>query len=80
MQSGNKESFLNLSQKSVIILFFTLILFSAIAFKNLVFQPNFLLKKFKVFLNILKIYPNSLYRKFFKKHYLLQNLTSVNNL
>ena len=46
MQSGNKESFLNLSQKSIVILFFTLIFFSAIAFKNLVFQPNFLLKKF----------------------------------
>ena len=46
MQSGNKESFLNLSQKSIVILFFTLIVFSVIAFKNLVFQPNFLLKKF----------------------------------
>ena len=46
MQSGNKESFLNLSQKSLVILFFTLIFFFAITFKNLVFQPNFLLKKF----------------------------------
>ena len=46
MQSGNKESFLNLSQKSIIILFFTLIFFSLVAFKSLVFQPNFLLKKF----------------------------------
>ena len=46
MQSGNKESFLNLSQKSIVILFFTLIFFSAILFKNLVFQPNFILKKF----------------------------------
>ena len=46
MQSGNKESFLNLSQKSIVILFFTLIFFFAITFKNLVFQPNFLLKKF----------------------------------
>ena len=46
MESGNKESFLNLSQKSIIILFFTLIFFSLVAFKSLVFQPNFLLKKF----------------------------------
>ena len=46
MQSGNEESFLNLSQKSIVILFFTLIFFFVIAFKNLVFQPNFLLKKF----------------------------------
>ena len=46
MQSGNKESFLNLSKKSIVILFFTLIFFSVVAFKNQVFQPNFLLKKF----------------------------------
>ncbi len=46
MQSGNKESILNLSQRSVIILFFTLIICSVFAFKNLVIQPNFLLKKF----------------------------------
>ena len=46
MQSGNKASFLNHSQKSVLILFFTLIICSLLAFKNLVFQPNFLLKKF----------------------------------
>ena len=45
MQSGNKESFLNLPQKSIFILFFTLIVFSIIAFKNLVFYPNFLLKQ-----------------------------------
>ena len=46
MQSGNTESFLNLSQKSIIILFFTLIFISVFAFKNLVFQPNLMLKKF----------------------------------
>ena len=46
MESGNKESFLNLSQKSSIILFFTLIFISVLAFKNLVFQPNLMLKKF----------------------------------
>ena len=46
MQSGNKESFLNLPQKSIVILFFTLIFLFVVAFKNLVFQPNLLLKKF----------------------------------
>ena len=49
MQSGNKESFLNLSQQSIIILFFTLIICSVLAFKNLIFQPNFILKKFGEF-------------------------------
>ena len=46
MQTGNKESFLNLTQKSILILFFTLIIFSVLLFKNLIFQPNFILKKF----------------------------------
>ena len=46
MQSGNKESFLNFSQKSILILFFTLIICLLFAFKNLLFQPTFLLKKF----------------------------------
>ena len=46
MQSGNKESFLNLSQKSILILLFTLIICLLFAFKNLLFQPTFLLKKF----------------------------------
>ena len=46
MQSGNKESFLNLSQKSILILLFTLIIGLLFAFKNLLFQPTFLLKKF----------------------------------
>ena len=46
MQSGNKESLLNLTQKSILILFFTLIIFSVLLFKNLIFQPNFILKKF----------------------------------
>ena len=46
MQSGNKDSFLNTSQKSIIILFFTLIICSILALKNFIFQPTFLLKKF----------------------------------
>ena len=46
MQSGNKLTFLNLSQKSILILFFTLIICSVLAFKNLVFKETFLLKKF----------------------------------
>ena len=46
MQSGNKESFLNFSQKSLIILFITLIICSLFAFKNLVFRSSFLLKNF----------------------------------
>ncbi len=46
MQSGSEKSFLNHSQKSLLILFITLIILSVIAFKNLLFQPNFLLKKF----------------------------------
>ncbi len=43
MQSRNKESFLNLSQKWILILF-ALLICSLLAFKNLVFQPHFLLK------------------------------------
>ena len=46
MQSGNKESFLNLSQKSILILFFVLIICSVILLKNFIFKPTFLLKKF----------------------------------
>ena len=46
MQSGNKESFLNLSEKSLIILVITLIICFILAFKNLIFRPNFLLKNF----------------------------------
>ena len=46
MQSGNNESFLNPLQKSILILFFTLMLCLVFAFKNQVFQPNLLLKKF----------------------------------
>ena len=46
MQSGNKESFLNITQKSILILFFTLIISAVLVFKNLIFQPNFILKKF----------------------------------
>ncbi len=46
MQSGNKESLINLSQKSLLILFFTLIICSFLALKNLIFKPSFLLKNF----------------------------------
>ena len=46
MQSGNEESFLNSSQKSILILFFALIICSALVLKNFIFQSTFLLKKF----------------------------------
>ena len=46
MQSSNKESFFNISQKPVIVLFFILIICSIILFKNLLFKPIFLLKQF----------------------------------
>ena len=49
MQSGNKESFLNITQKSILILVFTLIISAVLVFKNLIFQPNFILKKFGEF-------------------------------
>ena len=49
MQSGNKESLLNLTQKSILILFFTLIICAVLVFKNFIFQPNFILKKFGEF-------------------------------
>ena len=46
MQSGNQESFLNTSQKSILILFFALIICSELVLKNFIFQPTFLLKQF----------------------------------
>ena len=46
MQSGNKESFLNSSQKSILILLFALIICSVIGLKDFIFQHNLLLKKF----------------------------------
>ena len=46
MQSGNKESFLNLSQKSMLILLFALIISAVFVLKEFLFQPTFLLKKF----------------------------------
>ena len=46
MQSGNKESFLNGTNKSLLILFITLIICSLLVFKNLLFKPIFLLKSF----------------------------------
>ena len=49
MQSGNKEPFLNLSQKSLLILLFTLIICSLLVFKNIIFQPTLLLKRFGEF-------------------------------
>ncbi len=46
MQSGNKESFLNISQNKIIILFFTIVICFVFAFKNIIFRPAFLLKNF----------------------------------
>ena len=46
MQSGNQEPFLNSFQKSLLIFFFVLIIFSLILFKNLFFKPTILLKSF----------------------------------
>ena len=46
MQSGNQESLLNFSQKSLLILFVTLVICFVIALKDLVFKPAFLLKNF----------------------------------
>ncbi|MDC3168229.1 thioredoxin domain-containing protein [Prochlorococcus sp. AH-716-D22] len=46
MQSGKKESFLNSSQKSILILSFALIICSVFVLKDFIFQPTFLLKKF----------------------------------
>ena len=46
MQSVDKESFLSFSQKSILILFVILIIFSVIAFKNLVYSPILILKSF----------------------------------
>ena len=46
MQTGNEKAFLNLSRNSLIILCFALIIFFVLAFKNLLFKPNFLLKNF----------------------------------
>ena len=46
MQTGNEKAFLNLSQNSLLILCFSLIIFFVLAFKNLLFKPSFLLKNF----------------------------------
>ncbi len=46
MQSENKQTFLNSSQKSIFILFLVLIICSVIGLKNFIFKPTFLLKKF----------------------------------
>ena len=46
MQSSKQESILNNFQKSMLILFFVLIISSLFVFKNLLFKPIFLLKSF----------------------------------
>ena len=46
MQSGNTEPFLNLSSKSLLILFFSLIFCFVLLFKNLVLKPTLILKNF----------------------------------
>ena len=46
MQSGNKQFALNFSQKSILVLFFVLIICVLLGLKNFFFQPTFLLKQF----------------------------------
>ena len=46
MNSGNQESFLGITQKSIIVLVFVLIIASLSIFKNFLFQSNLLLKSF----------------------------------
>ena len=46
MNSGKQESILNKTQKLVVVLFFVLIISSLFIFKNLFFQPTFILKSF----------------------------------
>ena len=46
MKSGNQQTFLNLSPKSIILLFFSFVIALIITFKNFLFQPTFLLKNF----------------------------------
>ena len=46
MQSRNKESFLNFSQKTILILSFALIICCVLVFKSFIFQSTFLLKEF----------------------------------
>ena len=46
MQSGKQESFLNITQKAILVLFFGLIITFLLIFKNVFFQPAFLLKSF----------------------------------
>ena len=46
MQSGNKESIFKLSQKSLLILLFALIICSVLLLKDVIFKPAFLLKNF----------------------------------
>ena len=46
MQSGKQEPFLNITQKSIIIIFLVIILTSFLVFRNLFYQPTILLKSF----------------------------------
>jgi len=46
MQSQKEESFLNISQKSILILFLILTVIFLLIFRNLLFEPTLLLKSF----------------------------------
>ena len=46
MQSGNQDSFLNISQKSIIVLILTLTIIFLFLFRNLFFKSTFILKNF----------------------------------
>ena len=46
MKSGNQGIIFNLSQKSIILLFFTFIIAFLLFFKNTLFKPNLILKNF----------------------------------
>ena len=46
MQSGNQESFLNITQKAIIVIVLLVSIISLFIFKNVFFQPTLLLKSF----------------------------------
>lgn len=46
MESGKEESILSINQKSILMLFFVLVISFLVLFRNLFFQPTLLLKSF----------------------------------
>ena len=46
MQSGNQETFITSSQKSIILIFFAIVISALLVFKNFFFKPVLLLKNF----------------------------------